>query len=601
MAKKKYDFCGWATKCGVKCADGRTIMPGAFDDNNGQTVPLVWEHDHKSADNVLGHALLETRDNGVYAYCNFNNTPQGENAKELVRNGDIKSLSIFANKLKQNSGGEVYHGYIRELSLVLAGANPQAYIEEINIQHSEGSDEFEAVIYTDDGMTELTLSHSEEENEEVLEHMDEENKQKESKQEETKQESSGKSIQDIIDTMNEEQKTVLNYVVGLAVEEGQNADDEGDNEMKHNVFDNEGNVIGGDGQYLSHSDLEQIVENAKACGSLKKAYQEYAKDFALQHGITNVENLMPDSKVLPGHPLTLNDDTEWVSKVISKVHHTPFAKVKSRYFDITGDEARARGYVKGDQKIDEVITALQRETTPQTVYKHQSMDRDDIIDITDFDVVAYLKAEMQGKLDEELARAYLIGDGRTLSDKYKIKPTNIRPILGDDPTYSVSLYIDAVDGEDDETLAKRFMKFVKKNRKNYKGKGSPDLFTTEDMLSSILCIEDKNGRVIYDTVEQAARAMRVNDIITVPPMELAKRTADGCDYSCIGIMVNLADYNVGMNAKGDKEFFNQFDIDYNKEKYLIETRQSGALVVPKSALTFELKTKKATSSDNHEN
>lgn len=579
---KSYDFAGWATKHNIRCADGRTIKEPAFKDQDGTKVPLVYNHSHNDINNVLGYAILKHSAAGMYAYCYLNDTEQGRQAKIAVEHGDINSLSIYANQLKQH-GGDVIHGKIRELSLVLAGANPGAYIDDV-VMHSENSDG-EATIYNDS--EELELSHAEENNPEE-ENNNVENQEENVELQHAEEQAAGeRTVQNVVDDMTEEQKQVLYFLIGQAIEDAKN--NGGNENMKHNVFENdEQNAQEG---VLTHADLDEIIANGKKCGSLATAFNDYC----LAHSITNIENLFPDSKLMPGHPVTLNDDDSWVAKVMNAIHHVPFAKVKSMYFDITGDEARARGYVKGDQKVDEVIEALQRETTPQTVYKHQSLDRDDIVDITSFDVVAYLKAEMRGKLEEELARAFLIGDGRSISSQYKIKPANIRPILGDDTVYSVPLTLDFVEKETEEVQAKRFIKLVKKNRKLYKGKGNPTLFTTEDYLSTMLCIEDTNGRVIYETPEQLAKAMRVKEIVTVPPMDGATRTADGFTYNCIGIMVNLDDYAVGADKGGAVNMFDDFDIDYNKYKYLIETRCSGALVTPKSALTFELKKPVATS------
>ena len=581
MDKKTFDFSGWATRNNVKCSDGRTIRKDAFKHNDGQTVPLVWNHNHTDADNVLGHALLENRDEGVYAYCSFNDTDQGRNAKELVKHGDICSLSIYANQLKQN-GGDVIHGAIREVSLVLAGANPGAKIENV-MAHGELDTE-QAIFWNASESLELDvekeIQHAEEtateepaqaEQPEEVQHAEEENKEK--------------TIKEIYDSLTEEQQLVVNALIGAALAES--AEDSEDNnqedkkEMKQNAFEQteikEENV-------LTHSDILECIATAKKTGSLKDAVNE----LCLAHSITNIDVLFPEVKAVSNTPATINDNTDWVAKVMAGVHHTPFSRVKMLAFDITGDAARAKGYIKGNQKEEEVIAALRRETSPQTVYKLQKLDRDDIIDITDFDVVSYIKQEMRGKLDEEIARAILTGDGRSASATDKINPLNIRPILGDNSTYVVKKYMER--GQDDEyKFAKRFIKEVVKSRKEYKGKGNPTLFCSEDLLTDMLLIEDKNERVIYDTIEKLKTALRVSDIVTVPYFANETRTDSGYDYSLMGILVNLADYNVGADKGGAVSMFDDFNINFNKYEYLIETRCSGAMVAPFGAITFEEK------------
>lgn len=573
MAKpEKYDFSGWATRNDIRCSDGRTIRRGAFAEQDGATVPLVWNHNHVDADNVLGHAILENRDQGVYAYCFFNDTKQGNNAKELVTHGDICSLSIFANQLKQN-GGDVIHGAIREVSLVLAGANPGAKIENI-MAHGDNSEE-EAIIYNDSD--EINLAHSEEK-----EKMEEENKEK--------------TVKDVINSMTEEQRNVMYALIGEAIEstKGELDDDqsnEEENKMKHNAFENEDQNKKEETETLSHSEFMEIVSEAKRKGSMKDAFLEHniTEIPYLAHSITNVGNLFPEAKAVSRVPEVVDRDQTWVGNVMASVKHTPFSRVKSFYANITADEARAKGYVKGAKKVEEVITALKRTTDPQTVYKLQKMDRDDIIDITDFDVVAWLKGEMRGKLDEEIARAILIGDGRSSSSADKVDPLKIRPVYQDDTTYTIKRILTRAAGADDSAFAKAFIKDVVKSRKEYKGSGNPTLYTTEDMLTSMLLIEDTTGRVIYDTIEKLKTALRVRDIVTVPVMENVGRedTPGKKKWNLLGILVNLNDYNVGADKGGSVNMFDDFDINYNKYEYLIETRCSGALVKPYSAITFE--------------
>lgn len=572
MAKpEKYDFSGWATRNDIRCSDGRTIRRGAFAEQDGATVPLVWNHNHVDADNVLGHAILENRDQGVYAYCFFNDTKQGNNAKELVTHGDICSLSIFANQLKQN-GGDVIHGAIREVSLVLAGANPGAKIENI-MAHGDNSEE-EAIIYNDSD--EINLAHSEEKE----------------KMEENKE----KTVKDVIDSMTEEQRNVMYALIGEAIESTKGESDDGqsneeENKMKHNAFENEDQTEKEVTETLSHSEFMEIVSEAKRKGSMKDAFLEHniTEIPYLAHSITNVGNLFPEAKAVSRVPEVVDRDQTWVGNVMASVKHTPFSRVKSFYANITADEARAKGYVKGAKKVEEVITALKRTTDPQTVYKLQKMDRDDVIDITDFDVVAWLKGEMRGKLDEEIARAILIGDGRDSSSSDKVDPLRIRPIYQDDTTYTIKRILTRASGADDSAFAKAFIKDVVKSRKEYKGSGNPTLYTTEDMLTSMLLIEDTTGRVIYDTIEKLKTALRVRDIVTVPVMENVGREDTGAKkkWNLLGVLVNLSDYNVGADKGGSVNMFDDFDINYNKYEYLIETRCSGALVKPYSAITFE--------------
>lgn len=577
MAKETFDFSGWATRNDIKCSDGRTIRKDAFKHCDGQTVPLVWNHNHTDADNVLGKALLENRKEGVYAYCSFNGTENGKNAKELVKHGDIVSLSIYANQLKQN-GGDVIHGAIKEVSLVLAGANPGAKIENV-MAHGE-LDEESATIWN--GVTELKFDVDVDTD--AISHAD---AQEEPAKMEDSKEGKEETIADVYNTLTEKQKLVVNALIGAALEEkAENDDQEEDEEMKHNAFEQTNEI---ETNVLSHSDLVDVIANAKKTGSLKDSYIAKCneKEVDLQHSINNLDVLFPEVKAINNTPVTINDDTNWVAKVMGGVHHTPFSRVKMMAFDITGEEARARGYIKGNKKEEEVIGALRRETSPQTVYKLQKLDRDDIIDVTDFDVVAYIKNEMRGKLDEEIARAILIGDGRSSASKDKINPLHIRPILGDDSTYVVSKQLKRDASADEYSFAKQFIKTVIKSRKEYKGKGNPTLFCTEDLLTDMLLIEDRNQRVIYDTMDKLKTALRVVDIVTVPCFDNQTRKVGEQNLKLMAILVNLSDYNIGADKGGAVSMFDDFDINFNKYEYLIETRCSGAMVQPYGAITFE--------------
>ena len=555
---ERYDFSGWATRNDIKCSDGRTIRKNAFKDNDGQTVPLVWNHSHNDPANVLGHALLENRDQGVYAYCTFNNSELGQTAKELVEHGDVTSLSIYANKLKQN-GGDVIHGAIREVSLVLAGANPGAYIDSVMV-HGEESDE-EAVIFTGEN---ISLSHAENE------------PQPEEKIEEEKTMAKEKTVQDVFNELTEEQKQVVYALIGQALEDAQDEEDEGDYEMKQNVFDNDemnsGNV-------LSHSDMMDIISDAKRYGSMKDSFLAHTQNY----GIENVDFLFPDPENVNMPPTFIERDMGWVQKVMSGVHHTPFSRIKSMFADITADEARAKGYIKGNLKKEEVFTLLKRTTTPTTIYKKQKMDRDDVVDITDFDVIAWLKKEMRLMLDEEIARAILIGDGRLSSSDDKINETNVRPILTDEDLYTVKANITVASNATGSEKAKAFIDEVIRSRKDYKGSGNPTLFTTEDMVTECLLLEDSMGHKLYKSEAELATTLRVKEIVTVEVMEGVK---DKNSHDVAGIIVNLADYNVGADKGGAVNMFDDFDIDYNQQKYLIETRCSGALIKPYSAIAL---------------
>lgn len=583
---EKFDFSGWATRNDIKCSDGRTIKKDAFKHSDGQTVPLVWNHNHKDVDNVLGHILLKNKDEGVYGYGYFNETESGKNAKEMVRHKDVSSLSIYANKLKQTKAGEVIHGIIREVSLVLAGANPGAFIDTIMV-HGEDEGE-EATIYNPS--EELVLSHEDSPNDIENEgengpgvKIDNKLKKEEKKEESKMAEGNEKTVQEVFDSLTEEQKNVVYALIGQALEdkEAQKGEEGEGKEMKQNAFDKQQE---NNEDVLTHAEMLEIVADAKRNGSMREAF--------IAHGITNVDVLFPEVQSVNKTPEMIQRDMTWVDKVMAKVKKSPFSRVKSTAANITADEARAKGYVKGNQKVAEVITALKRTTTPTTVYKFQTMDRDDVIDITDFDVIAWLKAEMRLMLNEELARAYLIGDGRTTDHNDKINEQNIRPILGDSAVYTVPRILTKEAGVTDEQFAKQFIKDVIKSRKEYKGSGNPVLFTTEDMLTNMLLIEDGIGRVIYDTIDKLTTALRVTEIITVPVMEDVVRTDEGenFDYTALGIMANLNDYTVGADKGGAVNMFDDFDLNFNKYEYLIETRCSAALTKPFAAVSFELKT-----------
>lgn len=575
---ERFDFSGWATRNDLKCSDGRTIRKDAFKDNNGQKVPLVWNHQHNEPFNVLGHALLENREEGVYAYCAFNDTEAGQNAKRLVEHGDVSALSIYANQLKQH-GGDVIHGSIREVSLVLAGANPGAFIDSI-ICHGEESEE-EAIIYTGE---DISLSHAD--NEEIKE----EKPMEDTKKVENK--TDNKTVKDVFDTLTEEQKTVVYALIGQALEsagktddDNDEYDDEEDNNMKHNVFDQDEMM---QGNVLSHSDMEEIFSDAKRTGSLKESFLAHAEG---TYGIDAIDTLFPEPKSMNTPPDFIKRDTNWVAGVINGVHHTPFSRIKSMFANITEDEARAKGYIKGKLKKEEVFTLLKRTTTPTTIYKKQKLDRDDIIDITDFDVVAWIKSEMRMMLDEEIARAILVGDGRLTSDDDHINEANIRPIWKDDDLYTIKTKITVGASATDDDKAKAVIKAAVKSRKNYKGSGNPVLYTTEDFLTNCLLLEDTQGYRLYKSEQDVATAMRVSRIVTVPVMENLTRTdSESKERTLVGIIVNLNDYNVGADKGGAVNMFDDFDIDYNQQKYLMETRCSGALIKPYSAIALEMVT-----------
>lgn len=576
---EEFDFSGWATKANLKCSDGRTIMKDAFKDNDGKQVPLVWNHQHNDPDNVLGHALLENRNEGVYAYCKFNDSESGKTAKLLVQHGDVNALSIYANQLKQHMSN-VVHGNIREVSLVLAGANPGASIDSI-IMHGEESDE-EGVIYT--GET-LSLSHS---SEDELAHANEENKEDKPMAEENKA-GGEKTVADVFNTLTEEQKTVVYAMIGQALEDAGVSDDNdeeinhsegGTDDMKTNVFDQTNETNEG---VLSHDAMQTIINDGKRYGSLKESFLAHAGDY----GIDNIDYLFPEAQTLNKTPEFIQREMGWVQKVMNGTHHTPFSRIKSVFADITEDEARARGYMKGKLKKEEVFSLLKRTTTPTTIYKKQKLDRDDAIDITDFDVVAWLKSEMRMMLDEEIARAILIGDGRLASSDDKINEANIRPIYNDEELYTIQTTVTVGANATADEKAKAMIRAAIKARKDYRGSGTPTFFTTEDVLTDALLLEDTLGHRLYKNAGEVADAMRVKEIVTVPVMEGMKGKNGG---DLIGIIVNLTDYNVGADKGGAINMFDDFDIDYNQQKYLIETRCSGALTKPKSAIAIEMTT-----------
>ena len=567
-----FDFCGWATRNDLKCSDGRVIRKDAFKHNDGQKVPLVWNHQHNSQDEVLGHAILENREEGVYAYCSFNDSDSGKTAKILVQHGDIDALSIYANQLQQQ-GPNVMHGNIREVSLVLAGANPGAFIESV-LKHDEESDE-ECIIYTGEN---IDLAHADKEPEKKEEDEKVDNKE-------------DKTIGEVFETLTEEQKTAVYAMLEKALEhsdeeeEPKNNNDEEDNTMKHNLFDDETKK---DENVLSHDAMETIIADGKRYGSLKESFLAHAQEY----GIDNIDYLFPEAKSLNTPPDFIKREMGWVQKVMSGTHHTPFSRIKSMFADITEDDARAKGYIKGKLKKEEVFSLLKRTTTPTTIYKKQKLDRDDVIDITDFDVVAWLKSEMRMMLDEEIARAILVGDGRLASSDDKINESNIRPIWKDEDLYNIKSTIEVDAAATADQKAKAFIRACIKSRKNYKGSGDPTLYTTEDVVTDCLLLEDMNGRVIYDTMEKLRTALRVKEIVTVPVMEGLTRTNDeGETLNLMGIIVNLTDYNVGADKGGAINMFDDFDIDYNQQKYLIETRCSGALIKPFSAISLEMKVK----------
>ena len=607
--KKTYDFSGYATKVGIKCSDGRTILQDAFAHCDGKKVPLVYQHLHNDPKNVLGHAVLENRPDGVYAYCSLNNTEAGKTAKALVQHGDISALSIYANSLVQKSSN-VIHGVIREVSLVLSGANPEAYIDNLAFEHSDGSittDESEAFICAGaiihDGIEIPEVSDTQDSSEESISHADDK-----------KNPEDQKTVGEVFDTLNEEQKTVVYTMIAQALEtqDGEDEDEDedvkhsnikGDETMKKNIFDKDSAATEVRG--LSRADLRAIFNDARQSQStLKNAFlahgyesisdaladyehQDEVLAHAATYGIDNIGYLFPDARTTTNTPQFIKRDTEWVSKVFGAAKHVPFSRIKTVLADITADEARARGYIKGNEKADEVITLLKRTTDPQTVYKKQKLDRDDIIDITDFDVVVWLRMEMRMMLEEEIARAQLVGDGRLSSSDDKIKEDKIRPIATDDPIYTIEIQIPVV-----ATTAQMIDEIIK-GRKQYKGTGTPAFYTTPDVNGDMLLLKDTTGRRLYNTEADLAAGIRAREIIEVPVMEnkvvvLTPATVSetGLQKRLVGISVNMTDYSLGADKGGSISMFDDFDIDFNQFKYLIETRCSGALTMPHSAIAY---------------
>lgn len=588
----KYDFVGYATRNDLQCSDGRVIRKNAFKDCDGKRVPLVWNHQHDDVSNVIGYADLQNVPDGVLAHCAFNSTQKGKDGKECVEHGDVVSLSIYANQLKQ-VGGDVLHGMIREVSLVLAGANPGAYIEEV-LTHGDEEGMFSAEIYSGQP---IELCHADEEPKEEKPVADTEKKEK--------------TIGEIVDTMTDEQKEALYALVGMAAEGAGEEDDEDDEEdseggsnMKHNAFNDASNSV-----YTGAIpvDMSLIHSAAKKTGSYKEAVSQMIENGELSHAMTvpmdgmtgpsqatanqtygfrDPDMLFPEYKSLNTPPEWIKRDTGWVSVFLNGAHHLPFSRIKSQFADLTGEQARARGYLKGNTKKEQVFSLLKRTTDPQTIYKKQKMDRDDTIDIVDFDVIAWIKGEMRGQLDEEIARAGLIGDGRLASDDDKISEDHIRPIATDVPLFTIRATVDP--GHNEQEMAKNFIVSAIKARKNYKGSGNPILFTTEDVLTAMLLIEDGIGHFLYASEQELCTRLRVSRIVTVEVMEGFH--VDTTDYDqttgveLLGVIVNPVDYSYGADKGGAVALFDDFDIDVNQMKYLIETRCSGALTKPFSAI-----------------
>lgn len=656
MPKKHYDFAGWATKNNIRCSDGRTIMHGAFSADNGKRVPLVWNHQHDNVRNVLGHADLEERPEGVYAYCSFNNTEHGQDAKDCVKHGDIVALSIYANQLKQN-GANVIHGAIREVSLVLAGANRGAVIDSV-LEHGELSDDSAEISFV--GYGDIEIHHSDldeqdddyedeefddyqdddeaeenEEDDENLQHADNGEAKKEEKEDggetvadvmntltdkqrkavaiiieqaiadskgdksmshadgdaQNDAENDDETVEDVYNTLNEKQKKVVNFLIGEALK---NKDSEGGSEMKHNVFEGSENVQ----NTISHAEIHEICRVGKQMGSLKAAVDQAYEEGVLEHaegdyGINNIDYLFPDAKAMTTEPELIKRDMGWVDDVFNGVHRTPFKRVKSVFADITEDEARAKGYIKGKFKKEEVFTLLKRTTDPQTIYKKQKLDKDDLEDLEDnFNILPWIKNEMNMMFREEVARAILIGDGRPSSSDDKIQENHIRPIYNDEDLFTVKVPVEVKTGATEDDIARALIKAMVKARKQYKGTGNPTFFTTEDYLTDCLLIENTLGERLYKSEAEVATAMRASKITTVEPMEnkTITITAEGrsTSYPLMGVLVNLTDYNVGAKNGGKTDFFEDFDIDFNQQKYLYEARMSGALKKPFSAISFYL-------------
>lgn len=604
-----FDFSGWVTRNDVKCSDGRIIRHNAFKDQDGTRVPLVWMHQHGGIENVLGNVLLQNRPEGVYGYGSLNDSEAANMARLILKHDDVTAMSIFANNLT-SQGPNVVHGTIREVSLVLSGANPGAKIDEVLIHDGDFYDECDELYFFN--AEDNTLKHSDNRDiayealdiSESVEHSDvtkedemTEDKTEDKTKNDNTDESSEETLEDIFETMTDKQKAVTYALVGQALDSVKNDSKEGDT-VKHNVFDDE--YINDDIQndILVHDAMASIISDAKSGYSMKKVFNSYIDEHsddgtgdALMHaatyGVDPIDYLFPEAKTISNTPEFIKRDTGWVSDLMGRVHHTPFSRIKSMFADITADEARARGYMKGKLKKEEVFTLLKRTTTPTTVYKKQKMDRDDIIDITDFDVIAWLKGEMRGMLDEEIARAILVGDGRMMDDDDHIPEDHIRPIWKDAELYTINPVIELEGSETEDDIARTFIRTAIKSRKDYKGSGNPVLYTTEDFLTNMLLLEDKIGHTLYDSVEKLATKLRVSKIVTVEVMEDLTRSVDGKTRTLMGIIVNPVDYNVGADKGGAVNMFDDFDIDYNQQKYLIETRCSGALIKPYSAIAIE--------------
>lgn len=578
---EKYDFSGWATVNDIRCSDGRTIRRDAFKDCDGKRVPLVWNHNHNDPNNILGYAVLKNRPQGVYTYGKFNDSESGRSAKLLVEHGDITSLSIMANQLKQN-GGDVIHGNIREVSLVLAGANQGAYIDNV-IQHGEELEGYAVIYHSEMDCDDLVHGDIYDEEEEHVEELEKKVQENLEHADDGKTEDSAETVGDVINSLTDKQKKVMYALIGEALADRE--DDKEETEVKHNVFNSKPDAVENE-DVLSHEAQMEIIGDAKRYGSMKEA--------ALAHGIDDVEYLFPDYKEMNTPPSFIQRDMAWVGKVMNGARHTPFSRIKTTFANITEDEARARGYIKGKMKKEEFFSLMKRTTDPQTVYKKQKMDRDDVIDITSFDVIAWLKSEMRMMLNEELARAMLVGDGRLASDDDKIQENHIRPIWKDDDLFTIKSRVaptgtGAESAVTDDDKARAFIRTAIKARKDYKGSGNPVLFTTEENLTNMLLLTDEIGRDLYTSAAQLATKLRVSEIITVPVMENLSRMDSSDKLELMGIIVNMGDYNIGADKGGAVSMFEDFDIDYNQQKYLIETRCSAALVKPYSAIALEIK------------
>lgn len=608
-----YDFSGWASKNNLRCADGRVIKKDAFKVQDGMSVPLVWNHQHTDVDDVLGHAILENREDGVYVYGSFNDTAKGQNAKSCVKHGDVTSLSILANNLVQN-GTDVEHGTIREVSLVIAGANPGARIESVAYHGLDMDfDEDEGILFTGEN---IVLAES---GDDIISHADDKKNDDPKKEDEKGDKGSGETIREVYNTLNDKQKMAVSAIVTQVVSDSKSKKDDDDQnknkepdedekddkkggaEMKHNIFEGKNKAK----DLLSHSDFKLIFEDAKRCGSLKESVKHHLyKDGVLAHaldlagmelaegkqtyGFNDAAMLFPEPKATTDKPEWISREMTWVQKVLSKVHRTPFSRIKSVYANITEDEARAKGYIKGNQKKEEVFTTLKRTTTPQTIYKLQKLDRDDILDITDFDSVSWVRSEMKIMLDEEKARAILIGDGRQSDSDDKISEEHIRPVVTDVPLFNTTVLVSVSANATESEIAKATINAIIKSRKRYKGSGSPDFYTTTDVTTDMLLLEDGIGHKLYKTDSELATTLRVKEIIEVEPMEGYEVTYKEKKYPLIGTIVNLIDYNVGADKNAGETMFDDFDIDFNQYKYLLETRMSGALIKPFSAITLLL-------------